>query len=211
MRFYNLFDSELSPAEPIRRCVDRSGASPALSFSHPAKQHCRWRAIIPLGTKDFYDTTEPCPTWPDRDGKNCRYCGQTLQGDKCHGVVPKIPPLDTAYDLIGTGTQDTSLLLAIKQKRDVPGSLILWDDNGLGDSVSYIVSGKAKILTYGHSLEHEEAATPGNDDGVPATITVFPVVLVSGAATLVSTALIAHNQSEINVYGFDEHGQFIKE
>jgi hypothetical protein len=203
MRFYNLFDGELAPAEPIRRCVDRSGAAPALSFSHPAKQHCRWRAIIPLGSKDFYDTTEPCPTWADRDGKTCRYCGQTLQGDKCHGVVPKMPPLDTAYDLVGTGTQDTSLLLAIKQKREVPGSLILWDDNGLGDSVSYQVSGKAKILTYGHSLEHAE-------DDMPATIISYPVVLISGKAQLISVAN-AGPETEINFYNFDDQGQFIKE
>lgn len=203
MRFFNLFDGELTPAEPIRRCVDRSGAAPALSFSHPAKQRCRWRAIIPLGSKDFYDTTEPCPTWADHEGKTCRYCGQTLQSDKCHGVVPKMPPLDTDYDLVGTSTQDTSLLLAIKQKRDVPGSLILWDDNGLGDSVSYQVSGKAKILTYGHSLEHAE-------DDMPGTIISYPVILVSGKAKLVSIANTGP-ETEINIYRFDEHGQFIKE
>jgi hypothetical protein len=186
MRVVKLVDGVLTPTQPIYRAVHRTHSRPGLSFTHPHPINgpVKWRVVMPLGARDFYSEVIPCPTHPTHSTPLiCCWCGKPVDADgNCHGVVPAIPPETQEYGLFKLPHQKNEkgcehiLILPEAGVEQPPQLLILWDDNGLGTSVNYeIVAGDAKYIDYGH-------------DSDEVGITVYPVVLVTGQATLRSCA-----------------------
>lgn len=197
MKIFNLFDGELSVATPRYRYVHRSRAKPGLSFTHPADGPANWRVVLPLGARDFYTQPVECPTNPAKSAPNvCRWCGNPIDATgHCHGEIPSLPPLDQEYVLFRLPVKDNQphkaceyiLTLPDPERVLSPSTLILWDDSGLGDSVSYKIDGRAQFIGYGHDV----------DD---VSITVYPVVVVTGKATLTSCM-----DNTFRNYNFDEN------
>jgi len=196
MRIFKLTDGILTTALPTYRYVHRSQAKPGLSFTHPVEGPANWRVVLPLGARDFYGEQVPCPTNATHSKPAlCRWCGKTVDGEgNCHGAVPAMPAEDQEYHLFRLPVRagepvkacDYILTLPENDQQRIPSKLILWDDSGLGDTVGYAIDGHAKYIGYGH-------------DADDVSITVYPVVLITGKARLIS-----HIPGTGLQYDFDE-------